>query len=69
VFGLKHLEECKLYIFQKLLVCRYFSNHNCDIISIEVFMSLSVVQRTLKQILFAGEITKYVSSTAENYLL
>ena len=32
MFRLKHLEECKLYIFPKLLVCRYFTNQNCDII-------------------------------------
>lgn len=32
MFRLKYLEECKLYIFTKLLVCGYFMNQNCDII-------------------------------------
>lgn len=32
MFRLKHLEEGKLYIFAKLLVCRYFTNQNCDIV-------------------------------------
>lgn len=32
IFRLKHLEECKLYIFPKLFGCRYFTSQNCDII-------------------------------------